>query len=320
MNRDDTVFLKFIAICLVLNSHLDAYYPIDHIGTGGAIGNVLFFVLSSLGLLLSEQRKPQLFSVYLTKRIKRIYPSVWLVLIFIALPIQHFGHINQPKGMLPFFIDCLIPPFWFLKGLLVYYFVGFFLIKRYNIRKMLITMGVVFAVYLYWYLNYLDISSWSVEKLPFKYVFYMMVFLFGIFIADFNAKIKYAGIQDIIIGMGSIFILYGHKLLMAKQILLEFQIIQQLILFILVLYAIKISRSSFVLDGIMQVPVLEGIIRYVASITLELYIVHTTISAFVLHQNLAFPMNTIVFLSASFLIAAIIKRASTSVLRLTNMS
>lgn len=48
--RRDTEFLRCVAIIMIVNSHLDVFYPIPALGTGGAIGNSLFFMLSSFGL------------------------------------------------------------------------------------------------------------------------------------------------------------------------------------------------------------------------------------------------------------------------------
>ena len=55
ITRNDTSFIRVVAILLIVNSHLDAYYPISYLGTGTAIGNSLFFVLSSFGLSLVEK-------------------------------------------------------------------------------------------------------------------------------------------------------------------------------------------------------------------------------------------------------------------------
>lgn len=317
MNRDDTVFLKFVAIILVLNSHLDLYYPIAHLGTGGAIGNALFFMLSSFGLLLSEKMRPQKFLAYLRKRVTRIYPAVWIVLLLFYFPLRP----SQPEFEFNVMIDCigkmLYPPFWFLKALVVYYLIGFFLIKDYTRKKIFWALTVSFVAYLYFYFNYLDLTYLSVERTYFKLIFYFIMFMFGIFLADFNEKIKYTGIGDVAMWFGSIFILYGHKLLMAKQILSDLQFVQQLILLMMVYYALKLSRSPFILDGIMKMPVIEKIIRYVSGITLELYIVHATISPFILDQKLSFPVNVAVFLGASFCIATFVKWAVGKVLNLT---
>jgi peptidoglycan/LPS O-acetylase OafA/YrhL len=314
MNITDTVLLRFIAIGLVLNSHLDLYYPVDHVGTGGAIGNVLFFMLSSYGLLLSEQRKPQSFMEYLAKRIRRIYPTVWIVLLFIVLPIHISKYSMDFDCFLLFLKNCIIPPFWFLQALMLYYLVGFFVIKKYSKSKLFTILAIAFVAYLYCYVNYLDLTMWSVECMPFKLMFYVMVFLFGILLADVSAKIQYSGISDIVMCFFAIFVLYGHKYLMTKHLLSNLQIVQQLVLFVIVFYVLKVSRAPFFQDGILRLPFINNIIYYISGITLELYVVHVTISSVVLNLKYSFPLNAAFFLTASFIIAAIVKWISCKVL------
>jgi peptidoglycan/LPS O-acetylase OafA/YrhL len=312
-NREDTAFLRFMAICLILNSHLDLYYPIPHVGTGGAIGNALFFALSSFGLFLSETRKPQSFIIYCFKRIKRIYPSVWLVLLMFVLPAKLYKKGIDLYGVISFLKDCLAPPFWFLQALIIYYIIGFLLIKKFSKLRLTIFFCIALMSYLYVYLNFIDLSIWSVENFPFKLIFYLMVFMFGILLADTNEKINFSGTVDIIICSVLVCVLYGHKYLMTKNLFSNFQAIQQMILFPIIYYLFKISRSSFVIDGIMQMPVLGKAIMFVSSITLELYIVHASISPYILHQKFKFPENIIIFLALSFSISAVIKWASNKV-------
>lgn len=83
MKYPDTQFMRALGMILIINSHLDHFYPIPHIGTGGAIGNSIFFFLSAYGIYLSQQEKNKPFSEWFEGRIARIYPSMWIVLIFL---------------------------------------------------------------------------------------------------------------------------------------------------------------------------------------------------------------------------------------------
>jgi peptidoglycan/LPS O-acetylase OafA/YrhL len=307
MNRQDTVFLRFIAICLVLNSHLDLYYPIAYLGSGGAIGNALFFMLSSFGLFLSEAKKPQSVLVYLTKRIRRIYPPIWVVLIFLVLPIQVLHYPIDTEKVIVFISEFIYPHFWFIKALLFYYLIGFFIIKNYTQRKNILVMALAFVVYLFVSLTHLDLSSFSVEKMPFKVFFYVLVFLFGILLSSINARIKFRGPIDVIICFTLIVVFYGAKYLMVKYMFFNVQILQQLILLLVVFYALKISRSPVVRERIMLLPGVGYLIRYISLITLELYIVHVTISPIILNRKLPFPYNAIVFLCLTFVISIIVR-------------
>ena len=77
MNQRDICIdiLKFIAVFLIINSHMDALYPkYKMLATGGAIGDVLFLFASGYTLFLSNRKLR--FDNWYKRRINRIYPSV----------------------------------------------------------------------------------------------------------------------------------------------------------------------------------------------------------------------------------------------------
>jgi peptidoglycan/LPS O-acetylase OafA/YrhL len=148
ITRSDTAFIRAVAILLIVNSHLDLYYPIPYLGTGGAIGNSLFFVLSSFGLLISEKKKPRQFTEWYTQRIKRIYPTIWVVVIILTLPFKLHTNALSAKDVLTFAGNFFYPSFWFLQALMIFYFIGFFIIKKYNVEKF-ITFSLLFLHRMY---------------------------------------------------------------------------------------------------------------------------------------------------------------------------
>ncbi len=94
--RNDTDFLIFLAIILIINWHLDILYPIKHLATGGAIGPSLFFMLSAYGLYFSFTPQTS-FLTFISNRIKKIYPSVWLELLIIF--IHFYNGVKPHKGI-----------------------------------------------------------------------------------------------------------------------------------------------------------------------------------------------------------------------------
>lgn len=79
--RVDTRFLLFLAVLLVVNSHLEDYYPRPYLAGDGLIGYAIFFFVSGLGLALSAKRGMRSFPHYFYRRVLRIYPTVWLVVV-----------------------------------------------------------------------------------------------------------------------------------------------------------------------------------------------------------------------------------------------
>lgn len=83
--RDYSIdILKFLAVFLIINSHMDALYvKYDMLATGGAIGDVLFLFASGYTLLLSKRNLS--FGNWYKRRINRIYPSVFVCTVMGAL-------------------------------------------------------------------------------------------------------------------------------------------------------------------------------------------------------------------------------------------
>src|SRR5215831_9694789 len=77
--RVDTTLVRVLAMVLIANSHLEALYPRPWLAGDGLLGNSLFYVLSGFGLAASAAtRGLPGFVPWYTKRLVRIYPSLWL--------------------------------------------------------------------------------------------------------------------------------------------------------------------------------------------------------------------------------------------------
>ena len=263
-------------------------------------------MLSSFGLHLSEKKSPKCYSAYLKKRFKRIYPPLWGVLIVILLPLKIYYNNIDSNNIFSLLIQFICPTFWFIRALIVYYIIGYFLIKNYHPKKFFITMAIMLIAYFSIYLNFIDLSKFSIETGLFKALPYGMIFLFGIYLADNNAKITYSGLADIFFFILFVGLFYMHKYFMAHHISLKLQFFQQFILFVIIFYLMKISRSSFVKERLMHLRFIGGTIHYISKITFELYMVHTIISPVILHYKFIFPLDMIFFLILSVCLAAIL--------------
>ena len=124
----DTFFIRFIAIVLITNSHLERLYPIPQLGTGGAIGNSLFFMMSGYGLYLSFRKRELPFLKWYKRRITRLYPSVVLAVVAI-----HFLYWNGWSywGWRDYLTVFIWPtPYWFIKLLMIFYIIFFIILKQ----------------------------------------------------------------------------------------------------------------------------------------------------------------------------------------------
>ncbi len=305
-----TIFLRSLAILLIIHSHSDAFYPIPQLATGGAIGNTIFFLLSSYGLYFSEQRNPRPFIPWITHRFTRIYPAVWIVLITMQIPTLFLSGDFIFDQVLEYIGLFLYPRWWFLRGLIIFYPISFFIIRGYNNRKLIIASAIGLFIYSFSYVNYLDLSSFIVEEPPFKVIFYFQIFLFGIVIARYKEKIHFRLFRDLLFLLLSVALLYSHKYLLLKEpAYLSYQFIQQIFLFPIGFYAYKASQSEFVCNYLMNIPIVSRIARSISGISLELYLVHLVIRPFFINfvnSDYGFPLNWLMFVGASFILSYIV--------------
>lgn len=287
---------------------MDVFYPISWFATGGAIGNSLFFMLSAYGLLLSEQNSRQSFTQYMVKRITRIYPAVWINIVLLIIPLTTLYFFTSPRWYVEMINEFSLneplvllgaifyppPAHWFLQALMLFYLMGFFFIKNYDVKKLTGGFLLFLMLYVGLYVQFQDYSTWVTEStLTFKMIFYAMVFLSGIYFASINERIVYCGTKDWLALFLLLLAIYIHKFLMLKGSAGEFQFIEQLLIFPLLYYFIKISKSDFVLDILMKRSIFSNFIAVGAAMTLELYMVHGPIRVLI-HQYLpTFPLNVI---------------------------
>jgi len=273
------------------------------------LGNALFFMLSSFGLFLSGKWNETNFAQWYGRRILKIYPSVWVTIFLLYIPVNLF--FTNKISIDTFNIlesACILfyPPYWFLQALLIFYCIGFFLISAYSYKKIISTFLILLLLYIYYYFNYLDLSIFRIENEPFVYIKDLLTFIFGIFLAKNNKKINYSGPTDFLILFSSIILIYFHKYLMVKNLFCQFQIFQHLILFVFLYYSVKISRSPIIQCKLMQSKA-GSVIKSISNITLEIYIVHSTISSTILHFNYTFPINLLIFLTATLFLSVFVK-------------
>lgn len=126
--RDTAIdFVKFMALFLVLNSHMVKCYPkYQFLATGGAIGDALFFFASGFTLFLGSGGGR--FDEWYKRRIKRIYPSLIAVAI---IGVFIFGRNDS-------FWDIIIAKrYWFVQCIFVLYPL-LYLAKKYVTRHFML--------------------------------------------------------------------------------------------------------------------------------------------------------------------------------------
>jgi len=210
------------------------------------------------------------------------------------------------------------PPYWFIQALLVYYLLSYSLLKDTQKNKVIFFLGILGILYFISYFTWVDLTKWSVEKAPFVYIQYFMVFIFGIFIAMKSPEVSYTGPHNYLILILCVALVYAHKFLMTKGLYSEFQFLQQTAMYGIVYYLLKVSRSPIVLTKIMQSQNISAIVNFLSNHTLEIYIVHETINHPMVKLQMPFPLNVITFILLTFILSSIVKKLADTMRRKIN--
>ena len=84
--RLDTALVLCIACVLIVNSHLEQFWPQSFLAVDGLLGNSLFYLMSGFGIGSSLLSRSQRCIPFLARRLVRIYPAVIIaVLLFVGL-------------------------------------------------------------------------------------------------------------------------------------------------------------------------------------------------------------------------------------------
>lgn len=280
--------VKFVAVILVLNSHMDVLYgKYSALATGGAIGDVLFFFASGFTLFLGRFGS---FDNWYKRRIKRIYPSVlaWAcVLSFLGLWLVPMNVIVLGGGL------------WFIKCIMLYYIVLYFVRKRFA-KEPVIPFVVASLAVLVWY--YFEDSSvlFMYGSTKFKWVHYFLFMLAGAYIGGNVWQFKLKPLFDSLLLIICIVIFYGIQFLAKKSnSLAHFQVSSLLPLMGIVIYTYKLCCW----ERIASIMKTKGglFFRFLAGLCLETYIVQGTIINYV-YENFTVISPFMVLLTFIFII------------------
>lgn len=290
--------LKFLAVFLIINSHMDALYVNYKIlATGGAIGDTLFLFCSGYTLLLKKQNIR--FDNWYKRRINRIYPSVIVCALMGALfKMQSDIHITTLGGG------------EFVIAIMVYYILIYF-IKVYAVNRIpLILVGVLFVSFLI-YVLFFPYKNETGEKglygitTLYRWIPYFAFMLMGAFIGIKRKNLVYKPIIDFIKMFICLFLFYGIQFAAKKDIrIAPYQIVTLLPLMGIVFYFYKWCNAGF-WGKIYKHRICHYTIMTISGLCLESYLIQY--SVFTTSMNNIFPFNLPIMIIIVLLIAFICK-------------
>lgn len=286
------LLLKAIAAFLITNSHMDDYYPISQLATGGAIGDGIFFIVS--GFCFSA--KKDTFGSFVKKKLLRIYPGVLIATLVLS--------ILGGYGLRLTFANYVFPTtYWFVECILVYYLLLFLLEKSKLLEHPAWLYGALLVVYFVWY-QFINKEVFSVEKMEisghFKFVIYFMIMVSGYYLRQNVAKIKTAvqGKGKALLGLffAMVLLFYVVKLVLERNTAwMWMQFIHQYINLGIACLAVVCGIAWEDTLGKLQTCKVWKAVKFVAEITLEIYLLqYFALEYFPLPA--VFPLNILVII------------------------
>lgn len=281
--------LRALAAILITNARYNNVYPIEIIANGGLLGDVIFFAVSGFGLYNIKDT----FTKWYKKRIIRIYPTVWIItIIYLIIGFYNLDSMNL-------FELFIYPTYYhFVASIIVLYIIYYIIIKCKKINQHIpIVMLGVFCIQLLIYIFTYDKSYYHIDvvrEYMIRFLFLESMLLGALYRKQLENNLNKNKVMNWIITGIFLILYFVSKLLLTKGILVEFQIINQIILFILLFYILK--SFAGINNKLEKLPKkIKDIIQFIASITLEIYLVQYPIIP--IFAKLTFPMNWIIITS-----------------------
>lgn len=166
ISKEDTQFLKGLAILMVIVEHLGQVLHIAALNPLGPIGVCLFLFISGYGLSYSYEKNGR--NGYLKKRVLKVYVpylvsviifSVWSLCIGNTLSIRKFFDytmlIDLPQGS-----------FWYLRLLFYWYIVFFLLTFLFKNQRVLIIALCIASISIIIYSGFNRLYVWQFASFP----------------------------------------------------------------------------------------------------------------------------------------------------------
>lgn len=173
--------LRILGAILITNSHYEEIYPLSIIANGGLLGDVLFFAVSGFCLYPIRQS----FFRWYGRRLKRIYPLVWIItLVYLLLGFYEAHSVRE-------FVKLLLYPtyYHFVASILLLYLVYYPVArliqadKKSGNRRFWTVLAVLAVAYFALYFTVYDRSYYHIDTVrePMIEFLYFVAMLIGLY-------------------------------------------------------------------------------------------------------------------------------------------
>ena len=286
-NRNPSIdLIKFFAVFLIINSHMDMMYPkFSILATGGAIGDVLFLFCSGFTLFKGRMDR---FDNWYKRRINRIYPTVFayalITSIFFNSQLTMKDILLKGGGEFVFFI-------------MIYYII-LYAIRKWCMGHLKLVYLVLGALIIVVYVFFFPYKEETGEKgmygitSYFRWIPFFFFMLLGAHIGSLKKEIKFSFSRDFIKILICIITFYSFQFLAKKVIwIAPYQIFTLLPLFGIVFYFYKLCNTP-VLSKFYNLKYAHSGILSIAGLCLESYLIQFHL--FTTQMNNIFPLNLVI--------------------------
>lgn len=312
--------LRAFAAIIITNAHYTGIYPTDLIANGGLLGDVIFFSVS--GFCLANPKMP--FGKWYAKRLWRIYAVVWVATL--AYVLLGAWEVNNAVDAVKWFIHPT--KYHFIASITLLYIPLYFVAKHINLNRrhyMWLALGL-FAVQLVLYFTIYDTTYYHIDKVrePFIEFLFFQTMLLGLFYrqectSGALSKNRSGGCNKLLWALLLVLIVayFASKMLFVKKASLsEFQIINQIVLFVtlFVLFSCTYTLEPK-LHSISNTKIWK-VVEFLSDHTLEIYCVQYVLIDIVREWALPFPLNWIVLTMFILTAASLLRWVSQRLIKL----
>lgn len=295
--RDISIdILKFLAVFLIINSHMDMCYPPRYsmLATGGAIGDSLFLFVSGYTLFMGRMDN---FGNWYKRRVNRIFPSAFIcAMIWSVLTWSDSVDISRLWGG------------QFCIAIMGYYVILYF-VRKYAIKHVPLIMFLVGLISLVAYVFFFPYKYETGEKglygitTLYRWIPYFGFMLMGAYVESNKDKVVSRPVIDGILFLFSLLVFYGIQMAAKKNAsVAPYQIVTLVPLMGVIFFFYKLCNING-LEKIYYSKIVHPIIMTVSGLCLESYLIQFAI--FTDKLNFLFPLNlfiiTMAILGISFI-------------------
>lgn len=313
-SRRDTTLLLAISAAVIVNSHLERFYPAGYafLAADGLLGNSMFYLLSGYAIEASLSARRQGFWGFIGRRILRIYPAVILVGAA-ALGVELL------RGASPAFETLLARFVWptphtYVQLIILFYAMGFVL-RLGGVRTLVVAIGGLVGLYAaaVWHEapslapgTHLSLGHASKTA---AITDYAMVFLLGMLLHKINLSSGRVSFWPVLALLTAVPAYFALKFLMVVRG--EFSSFYWTLhgLVAVICWAGFLVGTRKKVSTVFKTSPLWPAIAFVGGLSLEIYIVHETLLTHTDIARIIFPLNILILVAATLVLAPMVQFA-----------